>query len=146
MKNLIQQFSLKQIVLSDVFLSTPLALALIFASQPIAQWAGGPSAGFYMVAGIVLLLWCVDMTLMAFNERWMQTFFNLMIVVDVAWAFASLVLMLWFADSLQALGWALFAVNILVPLDMAWMKRATGSERSTPRSANALKVDEALRH
>ena len=37
MKNLIRRFSVKQILLSDVFLSTPLALALILAAEPIAQ-------------------------------------------------------------------------------------------------------------
>ena len=70
MKNLIQQFSVKQIILSDVFLSTPLALALILASGPIAGWAGGPGATFYLVVGIVMLLWCVDMTAMALNQKW----------------------------------------------------------------------------
>tara|TARA_R110002167_G_scaffold22397_6_gene80298 strand:- start:564 stop:977 length:414 start_codon:yes stop_codon:yes gene_type:complete len=127
MKNLVRRFSVKQIVLSDVFLSTPLALALILAAEPIAQWAGGPGATFYLVIGIVMLLWCVDMAAMAINERWLEKYFNLMVVVDVTWSLLSLALIVWFAESLQPLGWALFALNVLVPLDMAWMKRvATG--------------------
>tara|TARA_R110001583_G_scaffold43656_4_gene138839 strand:+ start:2483 stop:2896 length:414 start_codon:yes stop_codon:yes gene_type:complete len=127
MKNLVRRFSVKQIVLSDVFLSTPLALALILAAEPIAQWAGGPGATFYLVVGIVMLLWCVDMAAMAINERWLEKYFNLMVVVDVTWSLLSLALIVWFAESLQPLGWALFALNVLVPLDMAWMKRvATG--------------------
>ncbi|MDI9244669.1 hypothetical protein [Marinobacter sp. CHS3-4] len=133
MKNFVRQFSVKQIVLSDVFLSTPLALALVIAADPIAQLAGGPSATFYMVVGIVMLLWCVDMTVMAMNEPLMRKFFNLMIAVDVMWSLASLGLMLWFAESLQALGWALFALNILVPLDMAWMKRTAGGANFKPQ-------------
>jgi len=52
--------------------------------------------------------------------------------VDVSWALLSFALMLWFAESLQALGWVLFAVNILVPLDMAWMKRVAGSKPLEP--------------
>ena len=32
MKNMIRQFSVKQIVLTDVFLSTPMALVLILAA------------------------------------------------------------------------------------------------------------------
>uniref|UniRef100_UPI002631CA6C hypothetical protein n=1 Tax=uncultured Alcanivorax sp. TaxID=191215 RepID=UPI002631CA6C len=60
MKNFVRQFSVKQVVLSDVFLSTPLALALILAAEPIAELAGGPGATFYLVVGIVMLLWCVD--------------------------------------------------------------------------------------
>ena len=56
MKNFVRQFSVKQVVLSDVFLSTPLALALILAAEPIAELAGGPGATFYLVVGIVMLL------------------------------------------------------------------------------------------
>lgn len=132
MKNFVRQFSVKQIVLSDVFLSTPLALALILAAEPIARLAGGPGATFYLVVGIVMLLWCVDMAAMAMSARWLEKYFNLMMVVDVSWALLSLALMLWFADSLQALGWVLFALNILVPLDMAWMKRVAGSKPLEP--------------
>ena len=132
MKSFVRQFSVKQIVLSDVFLSTPLALALILAAEPIAQLAGGPGATFYLVVGIVMLLWCVDMAALAMNARWLEKYFNLMMVVDVSWALLSFALMVWFADSLQALGWVLFAVNILVPLDMAWMKRVAGSKSHEP--------------
>lgn len=132
MKNFVRQFSVKQIVLSDVFLSTPLALALILAAVPIAQLAGGPGATFYLVVGIVMLLWCVDMAAMAMNARWLEKYFNLMMVVDVSWALLSFALMLWFADSLQALGWVLFALNVLVPLDMAWMKWVAGSKPFEP--------------
>lgn len=132
MKNLIQQFSVKQIILSDVFLSTPLALALILASGPIAGWAGGPGATFYLVVGIVMLLWCVDMTAMALNQKWQEKYFSLMIVVDVAWSLLALALMIWFAESLQPLGWVLFAVNVLVPLDMAWMKRIANRQSLQP--------------
>lgn len=132
MKNLVRRFSVKQIILSDVFLSTPLALALILAAEPIAQWAGGPGATFYLVVGIVMLLWCVDMAAMAINERWQEKFLNLMIVVDVTWGLLSLALMVWFAESLQPLGWVLFALNVLVPLDMAWMKRVAGSKPFEP--------------
>ncbi len=128
MKNLVRRFSVKQIILSDVFLSTPLALALILAAEPIAQWAGGPGATFYLVVGIVMLLWCVDMAAMAINERWLERYFNLMIAVDVIWSLLSIALMVWFAESLQPLGWVLFALNVLVPLDMAWMKRVAGSK------------------
>ncbi|MCG2582362.1 MAG: hypothetical protein KA296_15940 [Marinobacter sp.] len=128
MKNFVRRFSVKQIILSDVFLSAPLALALILAAEPIAQWAGGPGATFYLVVGIVMLLWCVDMVAMAINERWQEKFLNLMIVVDVTWGLLSLTLMVWFAASLQPLGWVLFALNVLVPLDMAWMKRIAGSK------------------
>lgn len=132
MKNFVRQFSVKQIVLSDVFLSTPLALALILAAEPIAQWAGGPGATFYLVVGIVMLLWCVDMTAMALNQRWQERFFNLMIAADVTWALLSLALMVWFAASLQPLGWVLFALNVLVPLDMAWMKRVADNKPHQP--------------
>ena len=132
MKNLVRRFSVKQIVLSDVFLSTPLALALILAAEPIAQWAGGPGATFYLVVGIVMLLWCVDMTAMAINERWLEKYFNLMVVVDVTWSLLSLALIVWFAESLQPMGWALFALNVLVPLDMAWMKRVAASKPQQP--------------
>lgn len=132
MKNLIQQFSVKQIILSDVFLSTPLALALILASGPIAGWAGGPGATFYLVVGIVMLLWCVDMTAMALNHKWQEKYFSLMIVLDVAWSLLALALMIWFAESLQPLGWVLFAVNVLVPLDMAWMKRIANRQSLQP--------------
>lgn len=132
MKNLVRQFSVKQIILSDVFLSTPVALALILAAEPIAQWAGGPGATFYLVVGIVMLLWCVDMAAMAINERWQERYFNLMIVFDVTWSLMSLALMVWFAESLQPLGWALFALNVLVPLDMAWMKRVAAGKPHHP--------------
>jgi hypothetical protein len=132
MKNLIRRFSVKQILLSDVFLSTPLALALILAAEPIAQWAGGPGATFYMVVGIVMLLWCVDMAAMAINERWQERYLNVVIAADVAWSLMALALMIWFAASLQPLGWALFALNVLVPLDMAWMKRVAGSKPQQP--------------
>ncbi|AZT84881.1 hypothetical protein EHN06_15715 [Marinobacter sp. NP-4(2019)] len=132
MKNLVRRFSVKQIILSDVFLSTPLALALILAAEPIAQWAGGPGATFYLVVGIVMLLWCVDMVAMAFNGRWQARYFNLMIVVDVTWALLALALMVWFAASLHPLGWVLFTLNVLVPLDMAWMKRVAGNKAFEP--------------
>ncbi len=132
MKNLVRRFSVKQIILSDVFLSTPLALALILAAEPVAQWAGGPGATFYLVVGIVMLLWCVDMAAMAINERWQERYFNLMIAVDVTWSLLSLALMVWFAESLQPLGWVLFALNVLVPLDMAWMKRVAGGKPHQP--------------
>lgn len=132
MKNLVRRFSVKQILLSDVFLSTPLALALILAAEPIAQWAGGPGATFYLVVGIIMLLWCVDMVALAFNERWQEKFLNLMIAADITWSLLSLALMVWFAASLQPLGWALFALNVLVPLDMAWMKRVAGSKPQQP--------------
>ncbi|EON93650.1 hypothetical protein MARLIPOL_03055 [Marinobacter lipolyticus SM19] len=132
MKNLVRRFSVKQIILSDVFLSTPLALALILAAGPIAQWSGGPGATFYMVAGIVMLLWCVDMVAMAINERWQEKYLNVMIAADVTWALLALALMVWFAASLQPLGWVLFALNVLVPLDMAWMKRVAGSKAFAP--------------
>ncbi|MBY6071188.1 hypothetical protein KUV35_07775 [Marinobacter salsuginis] len=132
MKNLIRRFSVKQILLSDVFLSTPLALALILAAEPIAQWAGGPGATFYMVVGIVMLLWCVDMAVMAINEQWREKYLNVMIAADVTWSLMSLALMVWFAASLQPLGWVLFALNVLVPLDMAWMKRVAGSKPQQP--------------
>ena len=132
MKNFVRQFSVKQIILSDVFLSTPLALALILAAEPIVQWAGGPGATFYLVVGIVMLLWCVDMAAMAINEKWQERFFNLMIVVDVTWALLALALMVWFAQSLQPLGWVLFALNVLVPLDMAWMKRVAAGKPHQP--------------
>lgn len=132
MKNLVRRFSVKQIILSDVFLSTPLALALILAAEPIAQWASGPGATFYLVVGIIMLLWCVDMVAMAINERWQERFLNLMIAADVTWSLLSLALMVWFAESLQPLGWVLFALNVLVPLDMAWMKRVAGSKPQQP--------------
>ncbi|WP_296929749.1 hypothetical protein [uncultured Marinobacter sp.] len=132
MKNLIRRFSVKQILLSDVFLSTPLALALILAAEPIAQWAGGPGATFYMVVGIVMLLWCVDMAAIASKEQWQEKFLKLMIVVDVTWSLMALGLMIWFAASLQPLGWVLFALNVLVPLDMAWMKRVASSKPEQP--------------
>lgn len=132
MKNLVRRFSVKQILLSDVFLSTPLALALILAAEPIAQWAGGPGATFYLVVGIIMLLWCVDMVAMAINERWQERFLNLMIAADVTWSLLSLALMVWFAASLQPLGWVLFALNVLVPLDMAWMKRVAGGKPFEP--------------
>lgn len=132
MKNLVRQFSLKQIILADVFLSTPLALALIVGSEPIARWAGGPGSTFYLVAGIVMLLWCVDMAAMAINERWIEKFLNLTIAVDVTWSLLSLALMVWFAQSLNPLGWVLFALNVLIPLDMAWMKRVAGSIPQEP--------------
>jgi hypothetical protein len=35
-------------------------------------------------------------------------------------------------QSLQRLGWVLFALNVLVPLDMAWMKRVAGSKPQQP--------------
>ena len=123
MKSFIRQFSVKQILLSDIFLSTPLALVLILAAGPIAQWAGGPGATFYLV---------VDMALVAINERWQEKFLNVMIAADVTWSLLSLALMVWFADSLQPLGWVLFALNVLVPLDMAWMKRVAGSKPHQP--------------
>ena len=132
MKNFVRQFSVKQIILSDVFLSTPIALALILASGPIAQWAGGPGATFYLVVGVVMLMWCVDMTALAINDRWQERFFNLMIAVDVTWALVSLALMVVFAATLQPLGWVLFALNVLVPLDMAWMKRVANSKPARP--------------
>jgi len=132
MKNFIRQFSVKQIVLSDVVISTPLALALILAAEPIAQWAGGPGSTFYLVAGILTLLWCLDMALMVFNERWLERSATFMIIVDVTWAMLSLALMLWFSESLQALGWVLFALNVIVPLDMAWMKRTAGGKQLEP--------------
>ena len=132
MKNLIRRFSVKQILLSDVFVSTPLALALILAAEPIAQWAGGPSATFYLVVGIVMLLWCVDMAAMAINERWQERYLNVMIAADVVWSLLAAALMVWFAESLQPLGWVLFALNVLVPLDMAWMKRVAGSKPQQP--------------
>lgn len=132
MKQFIRQFSVKQILLSDVFLSTPLALALILAAGPIAQWAGGPGATFYLVVGIVMLLWCVDMAAVAFNERWQERFLTVMIAADVIWSLLAAALMVWFADSLQPLGWVLFAVNVLVPLDMAWMKRVAASKPREP--------------
>ena len=132
MKNLIRRFSVKQILLSDVFLSTPLALALILAAEPIAQWAGGPGATFYMVVGIVMLLWCVDMAVIASKEQWQEKFLKLMIMVDVTWSLMALALMIWFAPSLQPLCWALFALNVLVPLDMAWMKRVASSKPEQP--------------
>ncbi len=132
MKNLVRRFSVKQIILSDVFLSTPLALALILAAEPIARWAGGPGATFYLVVGIIMLLWCVDMVAMAINERWQERFLNLMIAADVTWSLLALALMVWFAASLQPLGWVLFALNVLVPLDMAWMKRVAGGKPFEP--------------
>jgi len=132
MKNFLRQFSVKQIVLGDVFLSAPLALALILAAEPIAQWAGGPGATFYLVVGVVLLLWCVEMTAMAINERWMEKYLSLMIAVDVTWGLLSLALMVWFAESLQPLGWLLFTLNVLIPLDMAWMKRVAGGKPQQP--------------
>ena len=132
MKNLIRRFSVKQILLSDVFVSAPLALALILAAEPIAQWAGGPGATFYLVVGIVMLLWCVDMAAMAINERWQERYLNVMIAADVAWSLLAAALMVWFAESLQPLGWVLFALNVLVPLDMAWMKRIAGSKPQQP--------------
>lgn len=132
MKNFVRQFSVKQIILSDVFLSTPLALALILAAEPIAQWAGGPGATFYLVVGVVMLLWCVDMAAMAINKKWQEKYFNLMIVVDVTWALLALALMVWFAQSLLPLGWVLFALNVLVPLDMAWMKRVAAGKAPQP--------------
>lgn len=132
MKNLIRRFSVKQILLSDVFLSTPLALALILAAEPIAHWAGGPGATFYMVVGILMLLWCVDMAAIASKEQWQEKFLNLMVVVDVTWSLMALALMVWFAETLQPLGWVLFALNVLVPLDMAWMKRIAGSKPQQP--------------
>jgi len=132
MKNLVRRFSVKQILLSDVFLSTPLALALILAAEPIAQWAGGPGATFYMVVGIVMLLWCVDMAAIASKENWQEKFLNLMVAVDVTWSIMALALMIWFAPSLQPLGWVLFALNVLVPLDMAWMKRIAGNKQPQP--------------
>ena len=132
MKNLIRRFSVKQIILSDVFLSTPLAWALILAAEPIAQWAGGPGAAFYLVVGVVMLLWCVDMAAIASKEQWQEKFLNLMVVVDVTWSLVALSLMIWFAPSLQPLGWVLFALNVLVPLDMAWMKRIAGSKPPKP--------------
>ncbi len=132
MKNFVRQFSVKQIILSDVFLSTPLALALILAAEPIAQWAGGPGATFYLVVGIVMLLWCVDMAAMAINEQWQERYSNLMIAVDVTWSLLSLALMVWFAESLQPLGWVLFALNVLVPLDMVWMKRVAEGKPHHP--------------
>ncbi|KPQ00070.1 hypothetical protein [Marinobacter sp. HL-58] len=132
MKNFVRQFSVKQIVLSDVFLTAPLALALILAPESIARWAGGPGATFYLVVGIALLLWCVDMAAMAMNERWLEKYFNLMIAGDVIWSLLSLALMVWFAQSLQPLGWVLFALNVLVPLDMAWMKRVAAGKPNQP--------------
>lgn len=132
MKNFLRQFSVKQIVLCDVFLSAPLALALILAAEPIAQWAGGPGATFYLVVGILLLLWCVEMSAMAINGRWMEKYFNLMIAVDVTWGLLSLALMVWFAESLRPLGWLLFTLNVLIPLDMAWMKRVAGGKPHQP--------------
>lgn len=132
MKNLIRRFSVKQILLSDVFLSTPLALALILAAEPMAQWAGGPGATFYMVVGIVMLLWCMDMAAMAINELWQERYLNVMIAADVTWSLLAAALMVWFAESLQPLGWVLFALNVLVPLDMAWMKRVAGSKPEQP--------------
>ncbi len=132
MKNFFRQFSVKQIILSDVFLSTPLALALILAAEPIAQMAGGPGATFYLAVGIVMLIWCADMAAMATNERWLNKYFNVMIAVDVVWSLLSLALMIWFAESLQALGWVLFALNVIVPLDMAWMKRASANRVYEP--------------
>lgn len=132
MRNLIRRFSVKQILLSDVFLSTPLALALILAAEPIAQWAGGPGATFYLVVGIVMLLWCVDMAAIAISERWQERYLNVMIAADVTWSVMALALMVWFAESLQPLGWILFALNVLIPLDMAWMKRVAGSKPEQP--------------
>lgn len=132
MKNLVRRFSVKQIILSDVFLSTPLALALIIAAEPIAQWAGGPGATFYLVVGVVMLLWCVDMAAIASKENWQEKFLNLMVAVDVTWSIMALALMIWFAPSLQPLGWVLFALNVLVPLDMAWMKRIAGNKQPQP--------------
>tara|TARA_B100002003_G_scaffold137801_1_gene127421 strand:- start:1851 stop:2258 length:408 start_codon:yes stop_codon:yes gene_type:complete len=132
MKNLVRRFSVKQIILSDVFLSTPLALALILAAEPIAQWAGGPGATFYLVVGVVMLLWCVDMAAIASKEKWQEKFLNLMVAVDVTWSLMALALMIWFAPSLQPLGWVLFALNVLVPLDMAWMKRIAGNKQPQP--------------
>lgn len=128
MKNFVRQLSVKQIILSDVLLSAPLALALVLAAEPIAQWAGGPGATFYLVVGIILLVWCVDMVAVAINERWQEKFLNLMIAVDVTWALLALAAMVWFAPGLQPLGWVLFILNVLVPLDMAWMKRVAGGK------------------
>lgn len=132
MKNLVSQLSLRQIILSDVLLSTPLALGLIVAAEPIARLAGGPGATFYLVVGIVMLLWCVDMALIAANERWQERYFNLMIAADVTWGLLALALMVWFSESLQPLGWGLFALNVLVPLEMAWMKRVAAIQPRDP--------------
>ena len=132
MKNLVRRFSVKQIILSDVFLSTPLALALIIAAEPIAQWAGGPGATFYLVVGVVMLLWCVDMAVIASKAQWQEKFLNLMVAVDVTWSLMALALMVWFAANLQPLGWLLFALNVLIPLDMAWMKRVASSKPQQP--------------
>lgn len=132
MKNLVRQFSLKQVILGDVILSLPIALAFVLASDVVANWAGGPGSAFYFFVGVVMLVWCIDMALVAMNERWQEKFFNLMISVDVFWSVASLCLMLWFSDSLKPLGWVLFTLNILVPLDVAWMKRVIAEKPRKP--------------
>ena len=85
-----------------------------------------------MVVGIVMLLWCVDMAAMAINEQWQERYLNVMIAADVAWGLLAAALMVWFAESLQPLGWVLFVLNVLVPLDMAWMKRIAGSKPQQP--------------
>ena len=85
-----------------------------------------------MVVGIVMLLWCVDMAAIASKEQWQEKFLNLKVVVDVTWSLVALGLMIWFAPSLQPLGWVLFALNVLVPLDMAWMKRIAGGKPPQP--------------
>lgn len=132
MKNFVRRFSLKQIIMTDILLSAPFALALIFAAEVIAQWAGGPGPTFYLVVGIVMLIWCVDLTVLVSNEKWRQKFLNLMIGIDLAWSLMALVLLLWFVESLQPLGWVLFILSVLLPLDMAWMKRSVGSELRQP--------------
>lgn len=132
MKHLIRQFSLKQIVLSDVLLSTPFAVLLIVAAEPIAQWAGGPGAVFYRVVGVLTLLWCMNMAAMVVYDRWLQSSSTFMVRFDVTWGLLSLAATLWFAQSLFALGWVLFALNIIVPLEMAWMKRVVIQKQIHP--------------
>ena len=72
------------------------------------------------------------MALVVVNERWQEKFFSLMISVDVLWSVASLCLMLWFSDSLKPLGWVLFILNALVPLDVAWMKKVIAEKPRKP--------------
>lgn len=132
MKNLVRQFSLKQVILGDVILSLPIALAFVLAADVVSTWAGGPSSAFYFFVGVVMLVWCIDMALVAMNERWQEKFFNLMISMDVFWSVASLCLMLWFSDSLKPLGWVIFILNVLVPLDVAWMKKVVAEKPREP--------------
>ena len=121
---------LKIALMSNVIFSFTSAMLMLLLGSLLGSYIPLPS-WLWTVLGLGLLVFALDLSVLAVMPKWAMTFTPWVVAADIAWVLLTLVALLIFWAELSSTGVAMItAVNVVVAV-LAWAQYAAHKAQST---------------